>query len=245
MQEVDRTPITFSELLDRPGVLEVLDLRGKLGFMAFHGGNLERLTEQIASEAAARSGSSFYAVIQPAGMRHHLPSTKVAPSESARLQAFLDHCDHVIAVHGYGLRGHFASLLCGGQNRELAGHVAKNLRNAVPAYDVIDDIDAIPRGLRGMHPKNPCNLSVKGGMQLELPPRIRGLTPLVWYWPSHDHENRRFPHVNHLVEGLIESAVSWGNTSNGTIASNGSAASPTGTGVSPMAQSRGPSRVIT
>ncbi|MEL7157212.1 MAG: poly-gamma-glutamate hydrolase family protein, partial [Actinomycetota bacterium] len=243
MQEVDRTPITFPELLERPGVLEVLDLRGKLGFMAFHGGNLERLTEQIASEAAARSGSSFYAVIQPAGMRHHLPSTKVDPAGSARLKAFLDHCDHVIAVHGYGLRGHFASLLCGGQNRELAGHVAAKIRDAVPAYQVIDDLEAIPRSLRGMHPRNPCNLTAKGGMQLELPPRIRGLTPLVWYWPSHDYENRRFPHVNLLVDGLVEAALTWENASNGVVPTNGSTPSPNGTGVSPMAEPTAVSRV--
>ncbi|MEM8924553.1 MAG: poly-gamma-glutamate hydrolase family protein [Actinomycetota bacterium] len=209
MQEVDRSEITFGELLDRPGVIEVLDLRGRLGFMAFHGGNLERVTDQIASEAAARSGSSFYGVIQPKGMRHHLPSVKVNPANSSKLTAFLDHCDHVIAVHGYGLRGHFASLLCGGQNRALATHVAKHLRDAVPAYEVIDDIERIPRMLRGMHTRNPCNLTSGGGMQLELPPRIRGLTPLVWYWPSHDWENRRFPHVNHLIDGLIEAALTW------------------------------------
>ncbi len=209
MQEVDRSPITFGQLLARPGVIEVCDLRGKLGFMAFHGGNLERVTEQIASEAAARSGSSFYGVLQPRGMRHHLPSIKVDPDHSPSLAAFLDHCDHVIAVHGYGLRGHFASLLCGGANRDLAGHVARHVRDAVPYYNVIDDLEQIPTSLRGMHARNPCNLTSGGGMQLELPPRIRGLTPLVRYWPAHDWENHRFPHVNLLIDGLITAALSW------------------------------------
>ena len=209
MQEVDRSPITFSKLLARPGVVEALHLQGPIGFCAFHGGNLERLTEQIASEAAARSGSSFYAVIQPGTMRHHIPSAKVDPAESEKLAAFVEHCRYVIAVHGYGLRGHFASLLCGGQNRDLARHVAGRIRDAVPMYDSIDDIDRIPRSLRGLHPRNPCNLTSGGGMQLELPPRVRGLTPLVWHWPSHDYKNRRFPHVNHLIEGLVEAAVTW------------------------------------
>ncbi|MCP3992733.1 MAG: hypothetical protein GY724_26940 [Actinomycetia bacterium] len=213
MQEVDRTPINFANLLAMPGVVEALDLQGPVGFCAFHGGNLERMTEQIASEAAARSGSSFYGVIQPHGTRHHIPSAKVDPTQSEKLAAFVDHCQYVIAVHGYGLRGHFASLLCGGQNRELAAHVAGHVRDAVPMYDSIDDVDRIPRSLRGMHAKNPCNLTIGGGMQLELPPRVRGLTPLVWHWPSHDYENRRFPHVNHLIEGLINAAVTWANTS--------------------------------
>lgn len=210
MQDVDRSPITFGRLLAKPGVLEVLDLRGRIGFCAFHGGNLERMTEQIASEAAARSGSSFYGVLQPRGMRHHLPSARVDPAESEKLAAFIDHCEFVIAVHGYGLQGHFASLLCGGGNRDLARHVALHLRDALPAYESIDDIDRIPRSLRGLHPKNPCNLTSGGGVQLELPPRVRGLTPLVLHWPSHDYEKQRFPHVNHLIDGLIEAAMSWG-----------------------------------
>lgn len=209
MQDVDKTPISFAELLEKPGVIETVDLRGPIGFCAFHGGNLERMTEQIASEAAARSGSSFYAVIQPRGIRHHIPSAKVDPGQSAKLAAFLDHCHHVIAIHGYGLRGHFASLLCGGGNREMAGHVAHHLRNALPAYDSIDDLDRIPRSLRGLHPDNPCNRSAGGGVQIELPPRVRGLTPLVLHWPSHDHRTRRFPHVNHLIDGLVAAASTW------------------------------------
>ena len=209
MQNVDKTPIRFGELLAKPGVIEVLDLRGPIGFCAFHGGNLERLTEQIASEAAARSGSSFYGVIQPRGTRHHIPSARVDPAESAKLNEFIDHCHHVIAIHGYGLRGHFASLLCGGQNREMAAHVALHIRNAVPAYDTIDDIERIPKALRGLHPSNPCNLTAGGGVQIELPPRVRGLTPLVRHWPSHDYNKRRFPHVNDLIGGLVQAAEAW------------------------------------
>jgi len=209
VEDVDKTPITFAELLRKPGVIETLDLRGPIGFCAFHGGNLERMTEQIASEAAARSGSSFYAVIQPRGIRHHIPSVKVDPDHSVKLAEFVDHCRYVIAIHGYGLRGHFASLLCGGGNREMAGHVAHHLRNALPAYDSIDDLDRIPRSLRGLHPRNPCNLSTGGGVQIELPPRVRGLTPLVLHWPSHDYRKRRFPHVNHLIDGLVEAAKTW------------------------------------
>lgn len=209
MQDVDRSPISFGQLLAKPDVVEILDLRSTIGFCAFHGGNLERVTEQIASEAAARSGSSFYGVLQPRGMRHHLPSAKVDPAHSQKLAAFLDHCTHVIAVHGYGLRGHFASLLCGGGNRELARHVAKHLRDCLPAYESIDDIERIPKSLRGLHPKNPCNLTSGGGMQLELPPRVRGLTPLVLHWPSHDYQKQRFPHVNDVIEGLIRAAQTW------------------------------------
>jgi phage replication-related protein YjqB (UPF0714/DUF867 family) len=207
--EIDRTPIAFSQLVTQPGVVEVLDLRGEVGICAFHGGNLERVTEQIAAEAAAGSGASFYAAIQPPGMRRHVPSAVVGAAPSPRLAAFLDHCRWVITVHGYGRSGYFASLLCGGGNRQLAGHVARNLRDVLPAYDTVDDLDRIPDRLRGLHPDNPCNLTSGGGVQLELPPRVRGLTPLAEHWPGHDPRTGRFPHIQRLITGLTEAAATW------------------------------------
>lgn len=209
MFEIDRTPIAFSRLVTEPGVVEVLDLRGEIGICAFHGGNLERMTEHIAAEAAARSGASFYAAIQPPGMRRHVPSAEVGAAPSPRLRAFLEHCRWVITVHGYGRSGYFASLLCGGGNRRLASHVARHLGDALPAYESIDDIERIPHRLRGLHPDNPCNLPPGGGMQLELPPRVRGLTPLADHWPGHDPRTAQFPHVRRLITGLAAAAASW------------------------------------
>lgn len=214
MQQVNREPITFAELLAKPGVIEVSDLKSRFGFCAFHGGNLERVTEQIASEAAARSGSSFYAVMQPPGMRHHIPSAQVSPDHSPALKAFIEHCDVVVAIHGYGRRKFFTSLLCGGQNRELAAHVAHHVRAVLPAYQTIDEIEEIPKALRGLHPDNPCNLPSHGGVQLELPPRVRGLSPLAKYWPSGTAPSggfgaKRFAHVNDLIDGLVSAAADW------------------------------------
>ena len=209
--DVHRGEMGFAQLLRSPGVIEVCDLRSTFGFLAFHGGNLERVTDQIASEAAARSGSSFYAVLQPPGLRHHIPSAEIDPACSPRLRAFLDHCSAVVAVHGYGLRGRWTSLLVGGGNRSLASHVAHHLRAALPAYDVVDDLDRIPPRLRGLHPDNPCNRTGGGGVQLELPPRVRGLSPLAPWWPGAN--GRRFPHVDDVVTGLVESASSWGGES--------------------------------
>ncbi len=209
MQRVNREPITFAALLAKPGVLETVDLRSKFGFCAFHGGNLERVTDQIASEAAARSGSSYYAVLQPPGMRHHIPSAMVSPAQSPALKSFVEHCDVVVAVHGYGRRGLFTSLLCGGQNRRLASHVANHVRAVLPAYQIVDEIEQIPKALRGVHPENPCNLPSNGGVQLELPPRVRGLSPLALHWPASGGRHRRFPHVDDLIDGLVRAAASW------------------------------------
>ena len=110
----------FASLLDTPGVEEVSELRSRVGFMAYHGGSLEAMTDVIASRAAERSSASLYAVVQPEGMRQHLPSIQVRPNESAVLATFLDHVDIVVTVHGYGRRGLFGSLLLGGTNRVLS-----------------------------------------------------------------------------------------------------------------------------
>ena len=59
----------FAELLATPGVEEIVELRSTFGFMAFHGGSLEKRTDVIASMAAAASGASYYAVLQPSHLR--------------------------------------------------------------------------------------------------------------------------------------------------------------------------------
>ncbi|MEZ5376544.1 MAG: poly-gamma-glutamate hydrolase family protein [Acidimicrobiales bacterium] len=218
MQKVERGIVDFADLLARPGVIEHCDLRSTFGFMAFHGGNLERLTDQIASEAAARSGASFYGVIQPPGMRQHIPSAKVDPEQSDTLARFLDHCDVVVAIHGFGSNKRWTDLLFGGGNRDLARHLAFHVRSALPAYRVVDDIDEIPRRLRGLHPSNPCNATPGGGVQIELSPRVRGLSPLALYYPGSHGDRapgpsngalRRFTHTQHLIDGLVEGAQTW------------------------------------
>ena len=209
MQTVDREPITFAQLLDLPGVVEDLALRSRFGFCAFHGGNLERRTERIAERAAERSGASYYGVVQPKGTRRHIPSKFVTADQSPQLASFLDHCDVVVAIHGYGLRGRWIDLLFGGQNRELAKHMAHHVRHTTPSYRCVDDLDDIPARLRGVHPDNPANRPRLGGVQIELPPRIRGLTPMAAYWPGHDWRAEPFPHIEWLIEGLAEGALAW------------------------------------
>ena len=173
--------------------------------MAYHGGALEAMTDVIARRAAERADASCYSVIQPPGMRDHLPSIKVAPSESDHLAAFVEHVDVVITVHGYGRRGLFGSLLLGGANRPFAEHVGDALRRNLPAYDIRTEIDTIPKQLRGLHPANPVNLPRDRGVQIELPPRVRGSSPLWWDWEGPGLT----PHTESLIDGLAEAATSW------------------------------------
>ena len=195
----------FAALLAKPGVEEVSHLRGRVGFMAYHGGALEAMTDVIAHRAAERASASLYAVVQPDGMREHLPSIEVRPTESEHLASFIDHVDIVITLHGFGRRGLFGSLLLGGRNRHFAEHVGHSLRRALPAYDVVTDVDAIPEPLRGLHRHNPVNLPRHGGVQVELPPRVRGSSPLWWDWEGPGLT----PHTESLIDGLVHAATSW------------------------------------
>jgi phage replication-related protein YjqB (UPF0714/DUF867 family) len=163
----------FDELLRYPGVIEESQLRSRFGFLAFHGGSLERGTAEVAAAAADLSGASLYVVRQPEDLRWHIPSALVDPSLSPALRAFLHHVEVVVSVHGYGRRGYSKVVLIGGQNRELASLAAALLREAVPSHTFVDDLHAIPSTLRGVHPDNPVNRTRGGGIQVELPPTLR------------------------------------------------------------------------
>jgi phage replication-related protein YjqB (UPF0714/DUF867 family) len=195
----------FAELLAMDGVQEVCELRGRIGFMAYHGGSLEEQTDVIARHAAIRSGASYYGVLQPDDLQWHIPSHKVTPASSEALTTFIDHVDVAITIHGFGRRDHFTSLLLGGQNRDLANHVADHLRPRLPEYEIVTELDRIPRDLRGLHPDNPVNLPTQQGVQIELPPRIRGSSPI---WADWDH-TEMVPHMASLIDGLVDAAALW------------------------------------
>lgn len=168
--------MSFLELLRTPGVEEVLELGSPFGLLAFHGG-LEAATVEVATAAARASGASLYMVVQPPDLHWHVPSHRVEADASPALAQFLDHVEIAIAIHGYGRRGRPVDLLLGGGNRELAATLAGHLRQQLPGYRVIDDMELVPPEMRGLHASNPVNRPVNGGVQLELPPRIRGSWP--------------------------------------------------------------------
>ena len=193
---------SFAEILAMPDVVEECELRGPIGFMAYHGGGLEEMTDTVARTAAERSGASYYGVVHPPDWTLHLPSTRVVPEDSSLLAAFLDHVEMVITIHGFGRRPLLTSLLLGGRNRALAAHLAGHLRAHLPAYDILDDLDDIPTELRGVHERNPVNLPRSGGVQVELPPRVRGSSPLWWDW-----EDGLVPHTRSLIDALAAAVL--------------------------------------
>jgi len=196
-------PQTFSELLGYPGVVQESRLRSRFGFLAIHGGGLEQMTDVIAERAAAAAAASVYVVRHPDGYPHHLSSARFREQESPVLAEFLDHVDTVVSLHGYGRIGRSTQLLAGGLNRGLAAHLARHLD--LPGYHVITDLDAIPPELRGVHRDNPVNRARRGGVQLELSPRVRGISPRSRP-PGDDGLS---PVTSALVQGLAAAAQSW------------------------------------
>ena len=163
----------FAELLRHPGVEEDLVLGSAFGFLAPHGGSLERGTDVVAAAAAGRSGASLYALRQPDDLRWHIPATAIDPAISPALGGFCRHVRAAIAVHGYYRLSLGRAVLVGGRNRDLAAIVARQLRERLDGHAVIDDLDEIPPALRGVHPRNVVNRPPEGGVQLELPPSAR------------------------------------------------------------------------
>lgn len=189
----------LAELLTLPGVREECLLRSVVGFMALHGGSQDRGTDQIARRAAEQSGASYYAIVQPRGLRLHLTSRLHNPDDSPTLRGFLDHVDILISVHGFGrdgfalwvdpgrglviepygpmMRGRqtgpLRGIIVGGQNAELLAGARELLRDRFAGYHVADE------GVRlGFHPDNPVNLPSARGVQIELPPGLRGIGDL-------------------------------------------------------------------
>ena len=191
--------MTFAALLASEGVEERCRLAGPFGFLAFHGG-LEGGTDAIAAAAAGPSGGSLYTVVQPANLRWHIPSHHVDPAQSEALARFVAHVDAAVAVHGYGRPDRQHDILVGGSNRSLAALLARHLREALEGFTVVDDLEAIPAGMRGLHPDNPVNRPARGGVQLELPPLARGTRG---HWTDTSGVSRPVPG---LVDALVATA---------------------------------------
>jgi phage replication-related protein YjqB (UPF0714/DUF867 family) len=186
----------LAELLTMPGVREECILRSNVGFMALHAGSQDRGTEQIASRAAAQTGASYYAIVHPPGLRVHLTSRLHHPDHSANLRAFLAHVDVAISVHGFGrdgfalwvdpdsglliepygpaIRGRqtgpLRGIILGGLNAQLLAAARDLFQRRFAGYHVADE-----RVRLGFHPDNPVNLPSAHGVQVELPPGLRGI----------------------------------------------------------------------
>ena len=184
---------TFAELLAMPGVVEQCDLRGSFGFMAYHGGALEETTDVIARQAARRCGASYYGVLQPESLQLHFPSITVTPDSRRR-------CDRSSITSTRSSRStattasRCAPRSCSAAaTASLAAHIAGHLRvGAARVRGRSTTLEQIPIELQGLHDRNPVNVPRHAGVQLELPPRARGVGS---FWADHKGDALVPPHA--------------------------------------------------
>ena len=189
-----------TSLLETSDAYEELEIRSKVGLMAYHGGTLEKATDAIARETAELCGASYYGLIQTNDDPLHFPSTKLFECASENLNIFFQHVRVVITIHGYGREHLFHSVLLGGRNRALASHLASFLKMALPDYSFENDLEKIPKELRGLHPKNPVNIPALTGVQVELPPTLRWNRE-EWGWSDNGGIGRA-KHVDDIIVAL-------------------------------------------
>ena len=189
-----------TSLLETSDAYEELEIRSKVGLMAYHGGTLEKATDAIARETAELCGASYYGLIQTNDDPLHFPSTKLFEYASENLNIFFQHVRVVITIHGYGREHLFHSVLLGGRNRALASHLASFLKMALPDYSFENDLEQIPKELRGLHPKNPVNIPALTGVQVELPPTLRWNRE-EWGWSDNGGIGRA-KHVDDIIVSL-------------------------------------------
>ena len=189
-----------TRILETSDAYEELEIRSKVGLMAYHGGTLEKATDAIARETAELCGASYYGLIQTNDDPLHFPSKKLFDYGSENLNVFFQHVRVVITIHGYGREHLFHSVLLGGRNRALASHLASFLKMALPDYSFENDLEQIPKELRGLHPKNPVNIPALTGVQVELPPTLRWNRE-EWGWSDNGGIGRA-KHVDDIIVAL-------------------------------------------
>jgi phage replication-related protein YjqB (UPF0714/DUF867 family) len=214
----------LEDLLHEPGVEERCVLRSAVGFLALHGGSQDRGTDLIAGRAADRVGASYYAIIQPPRLRIHISSRHLDPTQSSAMQSFLAHVDVAISVHGFGRdgfgfwlngdghllvepygpplkpgqRGPLQGVIIGGRNEALLVEARAVFERRLDGFRVADG-----RVRLGFHRDNPANLPRNHGVQIELPPALRGIGPLGdQLTPDRDD-----PLVADVVDALVELAT--------------------------------------
>jgi phage replication-related protein YjqB (UPF0714/DUF867 family) len=214
--------------------------------MALHGGSQDRGTHEIASCAAEKSGSSYYAIVQPGNLRVHLTSRHHDPGQSQKMSAFLRHVDVAISVHGFGRdsfsfhvdsgsgpviepygparrgrqTGPLRGIIVGGLNADLVDAACAILGERLPGYHAGSE-----RVRLGFHPRNPVNLPAAHGVQIELPPALRGIGDLGEdFVPSRDG----------IVTDVVAALVALADRANqlcGSGSGSGSAGSGSSSGV--------------
>ena len=91
-----------------------------------------------------------------------------------------------------------AALEAGGR---VIGVIPERLRTKEVAHEGLTELHVV----QGMHARNPVNVPRNAGVQIELPPRARGVGP---FWAGHEGDGL-VPHTRSLIDGLVAAVGEW------------------------------------
>ncbi|KUN02805.1 hypothetical protein AQI95_25030 [Streptomyces yokosukanensis] len=140
-----------------------------IGLLALHGSN-EGGTAELAGTVARRCGATSLVFTQPGSRRPvHIRSPLMAADHCALLREFLERVSLTVSLHGHMRPEATHTVFLGGGNRPAARTLAEAFAAKAPRFPAVTDLAAIPAALRGVHPRNPVNLTRLAGVQVELP----------------------------------------------------------------------------
>ena len=193
---------TRTERVEIEGVrlLATLTLGGEIGLLALHGSN-EGGTAELARSVAGRCGATSLVFTQPGTRKPvHIPSPRMEVEHCALLRTFLARVAVTVSLHGHRRPATPRSVFLGGGNRPAAHLLASHLGALRPEFDPVTDLEEIPLALRGLHARNPVNLTRRGGVQVELPLAARTRRSGGWDLRLPDTPPQHV--VNALVNGV-------------------------------------------
>ncbi|MGW1288733.1 poly-gamma-glutamate hydrolase family protein [Streptomyces sp. NPDC001118] len=140
-----------------------------IGLLALHG-SIEGGTAELAGLVARRCGATSLVFTQPGARQPvHIPSPRMAVDHCALLREFLQRVSLTVSLHGHRRAETPRTIFLGGANRTAAHVLAGTFATRAPQFPTVVDLAAIPSALRGVHPRNPVNLTRLAGVQVELP----------------------------------------------------------------------------
>jgi len=151
---------------------------GDIAVLAYHA-KTEEGTGDVAEDISKNSNASLYVF---EGKR--VPSTKITPTNSEDLNRMVQEKRTAVSMHAYHKQGNYEkqgkkydykdTVFVSGQNSELAKKIATELEDSLGhEYHIETNPDYIPAHLKGMSKHNIANKFKEGGVQVEMPRKLR------------------------------------------------------------------------
>ena len=173
------------EIVHRPGPTRIL-----VG--AWHGGYIEPGSDILAERIAGDSFHYYsFRALQPGGERHPLRITSIRFDEP-NLLTLAKSSELVVGIHCCPTAGRIHRIFVGGGAHPL---IKRDLITLLRERDFNAGADQL---FPGMHPRNPCNLGQRLGLQIEV-----SQSYMDWLVGNPEYMNRLAKTISSYVGGAI------------------------------------------